>query len=81
MSIDKSMDEAQDITNKPASMVFAISSTLSREGRAIISSTTLTPKRGARRGRMQRPKALSALLSRMVSRGLGNTVSVCMNLR
>lgn len=32
MSVDKFMDEAKEITSKPASMVFAVGSTLSREG-------------------------------------------------
>lgn len=32
MSVDKFMDEAKEITSKPASMVFAESCVLSREG-------------------------------------------------
>lgn len=58
MSVDKFMDEAKEITSKPASMVFAISSTLSREGDSDYLKYNLDTKEGRRAWKDAAPKGV-----------------------
>ena len=58
MSVDKFMDEAKEITSKPASMVFAISSTLSREGDSDCLKYNLDTKEGRKAWKNAAPKGV-----------------------
>lgn len=58
MSVDKFMDEAKEITSKPASMVFAISSTLSRGGDSDCLKYNLDTKEGREAWKDAAPKGV-----------------------
>lgn len=58
MSVDKFMDEAQEITSKPASMVFAISSALPREGEGDYLKYNLDTKEGRKAWKDAAPKGV-----------------------
>lgn len=58
MSVDKFMDEAKEITSKPASMVFAISGTLSREGDSDYLKYNLDTKEGRKSWKDAAPKGV-----------------------
>lgn len=58
MSVDKFMDEAQEITSKPASMVFAVGSTLSREGDSDYLKYNLDTKEGRKAWKDVAPKGV-----------------------